>query len=140
VNHQTSNAGFFICGGGFSQPSQGQDFVKNQTSAIVFKFKVSPTNPSGSCQNNLAPTNLLPLMLITETQPPDPITGIAPAPVPIKVIVSGGSGGPPLFILSGNTWQLQVKTTDMRAGFNYVATMIDLTQTIPSIGISFNLQ
>jgi hypothetical protein len=140
VNQQTSDAGFFICGGGFSQPSQGQDFVKNQTSAIVFKFKVSPTNPSGSCQNNLTPTNLQPLMLITETQPPDPITGIAPAPVPIKVIVSGGSGGPPLFILSGNTWQLQVKTTDMRAGFNYVATMIDLTQTIPSVGVSFDLQ
>ncbi len=140
ANQQASSAADFICGGGFSQPSQGQDFVKNQTSAISFKFKVSPTNTSGSCQNNLTPTNLLPLMLITQTQPPDSITGIAPAPVNIPVIVSGGSGGIPLFILSGNTWQLQVKTTNMPAGFNYVATMIDLTQTIPSIGVSFNLQ
>jgi len=35
---------------------------------------------------------------------------------------------------------VRVKTTNMPAGFNYVATMIDLTQTIPSIGVSFNLQ
>jgi hypothetical protein len=103
VNQQASNSAFEICGGGFTS------VAKNQNSTITFKFKVSPT---GACPNGSSPTNLLPLLVITQTQPPDPITGIAPAPVQIPVIVAGNSGGLPLFLLTGNTWQLQVKTTE----------------------------
>jgi hypothetical protein len=65
------------------------------------------------------------------------------------VNVAGNSGGPPTFTLTGNTWQLQVKTNDMRAGFTYVGTMVDLgpggagltnetsTVTIPTIFTTF---
>ncbi len=138
VNQQTSTPGFKVCGSGFSQPAQGQNFVKKQTSSISFKFNVS--NSSGSCQNSQGtPTNLLPLLLITQTQNPDS-TGLTPAPVSIPVIVAGNSGGPPTFVLSGNTWQLQVKTTDMPAGFSYLATVIDLSQTIQSFSVSFSLK
>jgi hypothetical protein len=138
VNQQTSNPGFVVCGSGFSQPAQGQNFVKKQTSSISFKFNVS--NSSGSCQNSQGtPTSLLPLLLITQTQHPDS-TGLTPAPVSIPVIVAGNSGGPPTFVLSGNTWQLQVKTADMAAGFSYLATVIDLTQTIQSFSVSFSLK
>jgi hypothetical protein len=132
VNHQAFKPDSFeICGGGFSS------VTKNQNSTISLKFKVSPT---GTCPNGASPANLLPLLVITQTQPPDPKTGIAPAPVQIPVIVAGNSGGLPLFLLTGNTWQLQVKTTDMPAGFSYVATMIDLTQNIQSIGVTVDLQ
>jgi hypothetical protein len=56
------------------------------------------------------------------------------------VIVAGKSGGPPTFVLSGGTWQLQVKTTNMTAGFTYIATMIDLNGVVPSISTTFNLK
>jgi len=57
----------------------------------------------------------------------------------MPVIVAGNSGGPPVFVLSGNTWQLQVKTTDMPAGFTYVASMIDLNGKIQAINVTFTL-
>ena len=62
------------------------------------------------------------------------------APNPIQVIVAGKSGGPPIFLFSGNTWQLQVKTSDMPAGFTYVATVIDLNNVIPSFSATFTLK
>ena len=79
--------------------------------------------------------------MIARVLPLDPSTGTTPAPEPVTpIIVAGNSGGLPLFILSGNTWQLQVKTTNMPAGFTYIATMIDLTSTVPSISATFNLK
>jgi hypothetical protein len=54
------------------------------------------------------------------------------------VIVKGNSGGPPLFIFSGQTWQLQVDTSNLPIG-NYLATVIDLNNVIPAFGVSFSL-
>jgi hypothetical protein len=69
------------------------------------------------------------------------ITQLVPnaAPNSIQVIVAGGSGGPPVFIFTGNTWQLQVKTLDMPPGFTYVATVIDLKNVMPSFSGTFSL-
>ena len=75
--------------------------------------------------------------MIVQLQPAS--GGITPAPVDIPIIVAGNSGGAPTFVLSGNSWQLQVKTTNMAAGFTYVATMVDLTATIPAISVTFTL-
>ena len=136
VNRQTSSDAFEICGGTFSSPAGGQTFTKKQTASIAFKFKVSPT---GQCPNGTGPANLQPLLQIVQLFPPDPTTGVAPAPAPVQVIVAGNSGGPPTFVLSGNTWQLQVKTTDMPAGSTFIATMIDLSSTVPSISVTFSL-
>jgi len=65
------------------------------------------------------------------------------------VLVAGKSGGLPLFLLSGGTWQLQVKTTNMVTG-NYLATVVDLSSpavngvpvgtNIPSFSVSFTLK
>jgi hypothetical protein len=136
VNQQTSNSGFEICDGGFSSPAGGTSFNKNQTSSIPFKFNVAPT---GQCPSGKSPTNLQPLLLIVQIQPSPGSGDPTPAPVDIPVIVAGNSGGPPTFVLSGNTWQLQVKTSNMAAGFTYVATMVDLTATIPAISVTFSL-
>jgi hypothetical protein len=133
-NVQTSNPAFEICGNSFSSPANGQSFTKNQTSTISFKFKVSPF---ATCPNGQSPTFLQPLLLIVQQQPA--VGGVTPSPVPMQVIVAGNSGGPPIFTLSGNTWQLQVKTSDLPAGFTYVASMIDLTGTVPSINVTFSL-
>lgn len=135
INKQTTNPAFQICNDSFSSPANGQAFVKNQTSTITFKFKVSPT---GQCPNGQSPTNLEPLLMIVQLQPT--VNGVTPAPVTQQVIVAGNSGGPPTFVLSGNTWQLQVKTTDLAAGFTYVASMIDLSGTIGSLNVTFTLQ
>jgi hypothetical protein len=133
VNQQTSNKAFQICGDGFS--SLATSFSKNKTSTITFKFKVSQT---GTCPNGQSPTNLKPLLMIVQTTFPS--TGVTQAPVSIPVIIAGNSGGPPIFNLSGNTWQLQAKTKNMEGGgATYIATMIDLTSTIPSISASFTL-
>jgi len=134
VNQQTSDDAFEICGGGFSSPANGQTFMKKQTSSIAFKFKVSPT---GTCPNGKSPTSLLPLLQIVQLFPT--VTGITPAPAPVQVIVAGNSGGPPTFVLSGGSWQLQVKTTDLLAGSTFIATMIDLSSTVPSISVTFSL-
>lgn len=135
INKQTTNPAFQICNDSFSSPANGQTFVKNQTSTITFKFKVSPT---GQCPNGQSPTNLQPLLMIVQLQPT--VNGVTPAPVTQQVIVAGNSGGPPVFVLSGNTWQLQVKTTNLAAGFTYVASMVDLTGTIGSLNVTFTLQ
>ena len=139
-NQQTSNSALEVCGGGFSSPASGTSFVKNQTSSIAFKFKVSP---AGTCPNGASPTNLVPLLEIVRLLPPDPTTGTTPVPVSQPVIVAGKSGGLPLFLLSGGTWQLQVKTTNMVAG-NYLATVIDLTNppilSSDDLSVSFSLK
>jgi len=151
TNQQTSDSTLEICEGGFTSPSTGTTFTKKQTSTITFKFKVSP---SGTCPNGQSPQAcsttggvqpcLTPLLTIVQLQP----SGAAPVPVP--VIVAGNSGGFPVFTLSGNTWQLQAKTTDMQAGFTYVATMVDVgagaagsatpSSSIPSIFTTFTLK
>ena len=134
INDQTSNPAFQICNDSFSSPANDQSFTKNQSSTITFKFKVSP---AGQCPNGQSPSNLQPLLMIVQLQPT--VNGVTPAPVPQQVIVAGNSGGPPIFVLSGNTWQLQVKTSDLAAGFTYVASMIDLTGTIGSLNVTFSL-
>jgi hypothetical protein len=135
VNQQASNPNDEICDGSFSSPASGTSFNKNQTASIPFKFNVSPT---GQCPSGKSPTNLQPLLMIVQIQP-SVTGGPTPAPVDIPVIVSGNSGGPPTFVLSGNAWQLQVKTTNMPAGFTYVATMVDLSGNIPAISVTFTL-
>ncbi len=123
VNQQVSDPNFEICGGGFSS------VVKNQNGTITFSFKVAPT---GTCPSGTSPTFLKPLLMITQLQS----TGAAPVSIP--VIIAGKSGGPPIFVLTGNTWQLQVKTTDMPPG-HYFATMVDLSGTITSIGVTVDI-
>jgi len=61
------------------------------------------------------------------------------APTPQHVIVKGNSGGFPVFTFSGNTWQLQVDTSNLSTG-NYLATVIDLMNVIPAFNISFSLK
>jgi hypothetical protein len=80
--------------------------------------------------------------MIVQTFPDPPGIDPAPAPAPVDLIViAGKSGGPaPIFVLTGGTWQLQVKTTNMTAGFTYIATMIDLNGVVPSISTTFNLK
>lgn len=135
VNQQATNQALEICGGGFSSPASGATFNKNQTSTISFKFKVSPT---GSCPNGQTTTLLQPLLMIVQIQP-TPKKGPTPAPVNIPVLIAGNSGGPPVFVLSGNSWQLQVKTNDMPAGFTYVASMVDLTGNLPAMYVTFTI-
>lgn len=160
VNQQTFNSGFDICGGGFSSPTTGTVFSKKSTATVTFSFKVAPagTCPNGASQSPPACSStsgtpcLTPLLMIVELQKPVTSNGVTvtPAPVVIPVNVAGNSGGPPTFVLSGNTWQLQVKTNDMRAGFTYVGTMVDLgpggaglvneqpSVTIPTIFTTFS--
>ena len=136
VNQQTSNGNFQICS--FS-PADGTVFSKSaKTSTITFTLDVAA---AGQCGNNQTTPNFLkPLLLIAQLQTPDPATGVTPAPVSIPVLIAGKSGGPPVMPLSGNTYQLQVKTTDMPPGFTYLATVIDLSGTIPSISSHFSFQ
>ena len=75
--------------------------------------------------------------MIVQLQPT--VNGITPAPVSIPVQIAGNSGGPPVMTLSGNTYQLQVKTTDIPAGFTYVASVVDLAAKIPSTAIHFTM-
>src|SRR5207245_949417 len=92
---------------------------------------------TGQCGNNqTTPTFLKPLLLIVQL----PVNGVTPAPASIQVLIAGKSGGPPVMTLSGNTYQLQVKTTDIPSGFTYLATVIDLSGTIPSISSHFTMQ
>jgi hypothetical protein len=129
TNTQTSSSDQ-ICG---FTPAYGTVFSKSGgTSTITFRLNVS----SGSCgTNSTTPTDLQPLLMIVQVQPP--VNGITPAPVPIQVLIAGKSGGPPVMTLSGNTYQLQVKTTDIPAGFTYFASVVDLTAQIKSVATKF---
>ena len=123
INHNAHSCGF-------QSPIQGQNFTKIAGSSIPFKFTaITGTN----CQHGpfLSGNSLEPLLLITRLLPPA-------APTAQTVIVKGNSGGPPLFIFSGQTWQLQVDTSNLPVG-NYLATVIDLNNVIPAFGVSFSL-
>jgi hypothetical protein len=74
----------------------------------------------------------MPLLMITQLVPPD-------APISDVVIVKGNSGGFPIFTFSGNTWQLQVDTSNLSVG-KYLATVIDLQNLIPAFGVNFTLR
>jgi len=130
VHQQKFTSGAHSCG--FSSPAQNQSFTKNSTSTITFKFQALQSGTD--CQHGpfLTDGMIQPLLMITQLVPPA-------APNSIPVIVAGKSGGPPTFIFSGNTWQLQVKTSTMPAG-TYVATVIDLKNVIPSFGVTFSLK
>lgn len=136
VNKQSVAGGFDtptyqICS--FS-PADGTSFTKGANATITFKLNVAPTGQCSNSGNNNTPTGLKPLLMIEQLQ----TNGTAPANIP--VLIAGNSGGPPIMTLSGNTYQLQVKETDMTAGFTYLATVIDLTGTIPSVSSTFILQ
>jgi hypothetical protein len=134
INQQVSNPTFQICGSLI--PTDGTVFTKSAgSSTITFKLQVEPTGQCGS--SSRTPNFLKPLLMITQLQPT--VNGITPAPVSIPVLIAGNSGGPPVMTLSGNTYQLQVKTTDIPAGFTYVASVVDLTATIPSTAIHFTM-
>jgi hypothetical protein len=127
-----------LCGGSFEAPIKGTNFTKNSTSSITFKFQAL-ADPNGSCGSGPFLTDqgnnaLRPLLMITQLDP----AGLA-VPNSIPVIVAGKSGGPPVFTFTGNTWQLQVKTTDIPAGFTYLATVIDLNKILSSFSTNFTL-
>jgi hypothetical protein len=132
VNDQTFTAGAHSCG--FQSPSKGQAFTKSQGSSLPFKFVAvgnggtCPPSTSGA----LGAGAIMPLLMITQLVPPD-------APVSDTVIVKGNSGGFPIFTFSGNTWQLQVDSSNLPRG-NYLATVIDLFNVIPAFGVNFTLQ
>jgi hypothetical protein len=112
-------------------PAYGTIFSKSGgTSTITFKLNVA----TGQCgSNSTAPTDLRPLLMIVQLQ----TDGTAPVPVP--VLIAGKSGGPPVMTLSGNTYQLQVKTTDIPPAFTYVASVVDLAAKIQSIATQFTM-
>jgi hypothetical protein len=134
VNQQSSVANALSCG--FQSPAQGQTFTKTAGSSIPFKFTATSGSPQ-DCQHGpfitdtTSPT-INPLLLISRLNPPF-------APTSEQVIVKGKSGGPPTFVFSGNTWQLQVNTTNLDAGFSYVATVVDLLNVMPSFSVTFSL-
>ena len=133
VNQQTSNAAYTICS--FS-PANGTVFNKGNTATISFRLNVTQT---GQCGNNQTTPNFLqPLLMIDQLLPS--VNGVTPAPANIQVLIAGNSGGPPIMTFSGNTYQLQIKTSDMPSGFDYLVTVIDLTSTIPSTSVKITLQ
>ena len=112
-------------------PTDNTTFSKSAgTSSITFKLQVAPTGECGS--NSATPDFLRPLLMIVQLQGP----GVAPVSIP--VLIAGKSGGPPVMTLSGNTYQLQVKTTDIPIG-SYVASVVDLSTNITSTAIHFNM-
>jgi hypothetical protein len=131
VNQQKFTNGAHSCG--FISPAQGQTFTKSVGSSIPFKFVAVGNGgtcpPSGS--GFLVGGDILPLLMITQL-----VQGAAPSPQ--DVIVKGNSGGPPIFIFSGNRWQLQVDTSNLAVG-NYLATVIDLDNKIPAFSVRFSL-
>jgi hypothetical protein len=130
VNQQPIAGGFNnptyqICS--FS-PTDGSTLSKSAgNSTITFTLNVTLSGQCSNSGNQGTPNFLKPLLLIEQLQ----TDGSAPAN--IQVLIAGNSGGPPIMTLSGNTYQLQVKTSDMPAGFTYLATVIDLSGTVPSI-------
>jgi hypothetical protein len=132
VNQQSFVDGAHSCG--FQSPTQGQTFTKVQGSSIPFKFVA--VGPGGTC-----PPSASGLLTAGQTRPLLMIAKIVPgvAPTPQHVIVKGNSGGFPVFTFSGNTWQLQVDTSNLSTG-NYLATVIDLMNVIPAFNISFSLK
>jgi hypothetical protein len=137
VNDQTFTLGAHSCG--FQSPSQGQTFTKNQGSSLPFKFVAVGRN--GSCPSPtsgaLGAGTIMPLLMITQLVP-------GKAPISETVNVKGNSGGLPLFLFSGNTWQLQVDSTNLPVG-EYLATVIDLSNpisnpNIPAFGVKFSLK
>jgi hypothetical protein len=138
VNDQTFTPGAHSCG--FQSPSQGQTFSKSLGSSIPFKFVAVGAN--GSCASPitgaLGAADMTPILMITQLVPPGP-DGKPIAPISKTVIVKGNSGGFPIFTFSGNTWQLQVDTSNLVVG-NYLATVIDLKNKIPAFGVNFSLR
>ncbi len=134
VNEQVIAGGFVdptfqICS---LTPTDGTTFSKAAgTSTITFKLQVEPTGQCGS--NSGTPTFLQPLFMIVQLQ----TNGTAPVSIP--VFIAGKSGGPPVMTLSGNTYQLQIKTTDIPAGFTYVASVVDLSANITSTAVHFTM-
>jgi hypothetical protein len=136
VNKQDFTAGAHSCG--FQSPAQGQAFTKTKGASIPFKFVA--VGAGGTCggSGSLGAGTITPLLMITQLVPPG-FDGSVTAPISETVIVKGNSGGFPIFTFSGNTWQLQVDTTNLPVG-NYLATVIDLQNVIPAFGINFTLQ
>jgi hypothetical protein len=140
-----NTAGAQSCG--FQSPSQGQTFTKTQGASIPFKFVAASNGvcpPSTSTA--LGAGAIIPMLMITQLAPLDPKTDQpTTAPVSETVIVKGNSGGFPIFTFSGNTWQLQVDTSNLPVG-NYLATVIDLSDpktnpnAIPAFGVNFSLR
>jgi hypothetical protein len=132
TNSQTSDDNDNICS---FTPAYGTVFSKSGgTSTITFRLNVA----SGQCgSSSTTPTDLKPLLMIVQVQPTN--HGITPAPVPIQVLIAGNSGGPPVMTLSGNTYQLQVKTTDIPPGFTYFASVVDLASKIKSVATKFTI-
>jgi hypothetical protein len=141
---------------GFESPVGSTIFSKKLNSTIAFKFQIGQFSggTSGACNANTSPPLcsspgspgcVTPLLLISQSE-----TGVAPAPLESCsptlstqcITVAGGSSQtflPPVFVLSGNTWQLQIKTSTMNAG-SYLATVVDLNSEIPTFSVPFTLQ
>jgi hypothetical protein len=136
VNKQDFTTGAHSCG--FQSPAQGQTFTKTQGASIPFKFVA--VGAGGTCggSGSLGAGTITPLLMITKLVPPG-LDGSVTAPISETVIVKGNSGGFPIFTFSGNTWQLQVDTSNLPVG-NYLATVVDLQNVIPAFGVNFSLQ
>jgi hypothetical protein len=138
VNDQKFIKGAHSCG--FQSPSQGRTFSKTLGSSIPFKFVA--VGDTGSCSSPitgaLGAGAITPMLMITQLVPPG-ADGKSIVPISETVIVKGNSGGFPIFSFSGNTWQLQVDTSNLSVG-HYLATVIDLQNKIPAFGVNFSLQ
>jgi hypothetical protein len=138
VNDQKFTQNAQSCG--FQSPAKGQTFTKKQGSSIPFKFvAVSGGSCSSSSSTRLGAGTIEPLLMITQLAPLDATGEPTTAPISEPVIVKGNSGGFPVFTFSGNTWQLQVDTSNLQVG-NYLATVVDLNNIIPAFGVNFTLR
>lgn len=139
VNDQNFTNGAHSCG--FESPAKGPTFSKKLGSSIPFKFVA--VGPGGTCPPSrsglLGAGQIYPLLMITQLAPLGADGEPTSAPISEQVIVKGNSGGPPVFVFSGNTWQLQVDTSDLAVG-NYLATVVDLFNVIPAFSINFSLK
>ena len=132
VNQQRFVSGAHSCG--FQSPITRADFHKGP--GFFHSVQVRSGGPGREC-----PPSASGLLTAGQTRPLLMIAKIVPgfAPTPQHVIVKGNSGGFPVFTFSGNTWQLQVDTSNLSTG-NYLATVIDLMNVIPAFNISFSLK
>ena len=134
INQQPTTGGvntpkYTICS--FSPADNAVISKSAGNSTITFNLKVNLTGQCLNSGNQGVPDFLKPLLIIDQLQTD------GSAPKNIDVLIAGSSGGPPVMTFSGNTYQLQVKTTDIPTGFTYLATVIDLTGNINIISSHF---
>jgi hypothetical protein len=122
----TGNAVF--CG--YQSPVE-EGFVKNQGSTIPFKFKAAAN--SANCQQGPFLLNLRPRLSLVRL-----VEGQAPSLFPVEV--SGDSGNPPFYRLDGQTYHLNVKTSNLPPGTYIATTFDDSGQVSAALDVQFTLR